>query len=341
MELNAAQASAPTRSLRRKALSACAAGVTALGLTLGAAAVPAQADVYEGLDEEVLNQLIAQFLEELESAGELEDVFGTAPGADGGELEEQEDDQETGFGLGSDSEDDEQDEGDQDEQNRFGADRDSETDEGYTWDVEEPLAGEELAELLVKADELPESWEVDQQFVDEDYAEAADVSDLEVTQDGVMIGGPNSDGYLNKDFSLTGFDVSAECDRAVRDFDAIEEPTEYLVILPVSVDGAFAMVALASTAEEHDLYTGYYSDIVEECGTAISQGPVDVAIEPYETFDGFSVEFSDGFSAEQVHIGGASFGHNHVFFVGEGDLDPEEIQEVVQAQIDALDEAVN
>ncbi|WP_150460506.1 hypothetical protein [Nesterenkonia ebinurensis] len=318
MEQNAAQTRTATRSLRRKMASACLAGGTALGLTLGAAAVPAQANPLEDFDQELFDQLILQVLEELVNGGDFEDIFGPVPGnGDDRQDDEEDKDDDVGFGFGEDGDDE------------------------YSWELDEPLTGDELVELLVQPDDLPEGWEVDRQHVEEAYEQAPDVHDIEITEEGVVVGGPESDGYLNKDFSLTGFDVSAECDQAVQDFDDIQEDTEYLVILPISVDGSFAMVALASTPEEHDLYTGYYSDIVQECGTSITQGPVSVDIEPYEGFDGFSVEFSDGFSSEQVHIGGASFGHNHVFFVGEGDIDSEEIQDVIQAQIDELDEAVN
>ncbi|GFZ90506.1 hypothetical protein [Nesterenkonia alkaliphila] len=339
MEPNAAQTRTATRSLRRRALSACAAGATALGITLGAAAVPAQADVYEGLDEEMLDQLITQLLEELENGGEFPEILDQAA-ADDDDSPEDEEDQDAGLGFGSDSEGEDEGAGQGDLDQR--PDRDeAEPEDGYSWILDEPMSGDDLVQALLEAEDLPENWEVDRQYVDEAYAQASDADDIQITEEGVVVGGPESEGYLNKDFSLTGFQVSAECEQAVQDFDDIREETEYLVILPVSVDGNFAMVALASTPVEHDLYSGYYSDIIEECGTSITQGPVSVEIEPYETFDGFSVEFSDGLSAEQVHIGGASFGHNHVFFVAEGDIDSEEIQGVVQAQIDALDEAVN
>ncbi|NLS09319.1 hypothetical protein HGQ17_04720 [Nesterenkonia sp. MY13] len=323
------------RNFARRAATATAAGFTALGLTLGAA-VPAQASA--DFDEEAFDALLKQLITELESEGLFDDDFVEQIGLIG--------DEETdpiGEGI---SGDEDPFEGDSDEQGILDEDEedddeDSDRDGENSWTYDEPLTGSELAEILIGADDLPEGWSSGESILHEQAGDAFDAEDIELVEDSVVVIGPEGDGDINKSFYLDGFDVSDSCAQAVEDFDSIEEETEYAALTAFQGESADIILAVASTEEEMDLFGANYTNITDECGTTVTEGPMTVDIDLFEVGEGFTLTFSGLGEGGNVSMGGGSYGNNHVFLIGEGEIDDEDLEHILGEQLDKMDQAVN
>lgn len=305
------------RVARIRAVAACVAGCAAVGLALGAAPASAQADpdVDVSIEEKFFEAFMQELASELDANGRLQELVRVLSDAE--------------------------------EEGQFAAEheRDIRDDVGSrAWTVDVPMGGAAFLDVLVDVDELPVGWELNPRLLEDAYLDATadELEDLRITSEGLVVTGPGNDGSLTKNFTLDGLGVSEPCLDAVEAFDAIDEDVDHMVVLPLGVQGSDAYMFLASTPQEQDLFTGYYDAIVRECGTSIGEESLlHVGIEPYKDLDGFAVNMTMVGDSEEVHMGGASLGHNHVFFVGEGEMDSGEVQEVLSAQIDALEQAVN
>lgn len=326
------------RSFARRTATAAAAGLTALGLTLGAAA-PSQAAA--DFDEETLDALLKQLITELENEGVFDDDFVEQIGLIG--------DEETdpiGEGISGDEDPFEEDEDsgeaglfDEDEDDDDAEDREDDGENSWTYD--EPLTGSELADILIGADDLPEGWTSGENILQEQAGDAFDTDDIELVDDSVVVIGPEGDGDISKSFYLDGFDVSDACAQAVEDFDSIEEETEYAAITAFQGENADVILAVASTEEGMDLFGTNYTDIIDECGTTVTEGPMTVDIDPFEVGEGFTLTFNGLGEGGSVSMGGGSYGNNHVFMIGEGEIDDEDLEQILGEQLENMDQAVN
>ncbi|WP_300343495.1 hypothetical protein [Nesterenkonia sp.] len=207
--------------------------------------------------------------------------------------------------------------------------------------LSEPLEGEQLSQLILTAEELPQGWEVDAGQVEAMFPEAGDGAEgYEITEEGVGIIGPAGDGYISQNLTMDGFDSSPECEAAVAEFDGSQESVDWMVVSPLAAGDATVNLALASTEEEKDLFGSNYDTVIQECGTSVENLGMRMDFTPIEAIQGFSVVLSQFGQSQHIHMGGQSYQHHHLFIIAEGEVDSAELEEMLTAQRQKLEEGI-
>ncbi|WP_022872171.1 hypothetical protein [Nesterenkonia alba] len=220
---------------------------------------------------------------------------------------------------GGDSSEGDEDEGDnQDRDSRDEDDDEDSDDDGDTWSVDEPLEADELLDAVLDDDELPDGWEF---------------------TEGPGIANEQEDTF-SKNLELTGFDASDECTEAIEVIDTYEETSGAGVYYTAENGEETYSFFLLNTPEELDMFSDYYADVVDHCGT-VSNPVADITFDEAEVGEGIMASLtSDYEGTEWFGMGGQSYGHNHLFGVGDGSDEPDEVYELIEAQLEKFEDAV-
>lgn len=185
------------------------------------------------------------------------------------------------------------------------------------YDLDAPLSAQELEGSVLEESELPGGWE---------YSGAP-----EVIFDETMSG-----GSFYKDFSFDGLEADPACLDAMEAIDELEEDAEAAVTYEAQDGEAQAGSILVSTPEEHDFFSGYYRDVVEECGTIRFDG-AEVEFQPTEHGQGVQVRMQVQGEESWFYMAGQSYGNNHVLVIADSGEEIEDFEQILSDQLEKLE----